>query len=329
METIGPRWSSGFESASHVSAAAVPSPVSDSFRPPQGHRPRRSLGQNFLVDRGIQARIVEAVTRIPGGGILEIGPGKGALTEGLVALGDPLVLVELDADLAMAHRERWAGTPHVTVVEGDILSVDLAEVVPEPARLSVVGNIPYNITTPILFHLLTGPRPGELLLMVQKEVADRLLAAPGTGGYGALTVGVRTVARVERVLNVPAGAFRPRPRVDSSVVRITPLRPEPLSPAEEERLRTLTRALFQWRRKQLGKSLRDHPDLGLRREVAEALLTELGFTTRTRPEELGPEAFVALSRGVSAALQETEPETGQETEPRTSAAREPRGRRTR
>jgi 16S rRNA (adenine1518-N6/adenine1519-N6)-dimethyltransferase len=236
--------------------------------------------------------------------------------------------VELDADLASAHRERWAGAPHVSVVEGDILEVDLADVVPEPARLSVVGNIPYNITTPILFHLLTRPRPAELLLMVQKEVADRLLAEPGTGGYGALTVGVRTVARVERVMNVPAGAFRPRPRVDSSVVRITPLRPEPLA-RRGGTLRTLTRALFQWRRKQLGKSLRDHPDLGLRREVAEALLTGLGFTPRTRPEELGPEAFVTLSRGVSEAMPGTDPERGPETGAGTSAERRPRGRRAR
>ena len=307
--------------------------MSDTFQPPPGHRPRRSLGQNFLVDRGVQARIVEAVTRIPGGGILEIGPGKGALTEGLVALDDPLVLVELDADLALAHRERWASAPHVTVLERDILSVDLAEVVPDPARLSVVGNIPYNITTPILFHLLERPRPAEFLLMVQKEVADRLLAEPGTGGYGALTVGVRSVARVERVLSVPAGAFRPRPRVDSSVVRITPLRPEPLSSAEEAHLRVLTRALFQWRRKQLGKSLRDHPDLGLRREAAEELLAELGFTPRTRPEELGPEAFVALSRGVSEAMAEigpeTGPETGSESGPETEARQGRRGRRAR
>jgi 16S rRNA (adenine1518-N6/adenine1519-N6)-dimethyltransferase len=276
--------------------------VSGAFQPPPGHRPRRSLGQNFLVDRGIQARIVEAVTRVPGGGLLEIGPGKGALTEGLVALGDPLVLVELDADLAQAHRERWADAPHVSVLERDILEVDLADVVPDPSRLSVVGNIPYNITTPILFHLLERPRPAHLLLMVQREVADRLLAEPGPGGYGALTVGVRTVARVERVLNVPAGAFRPRPRVDSSVVRITPLRPEPLEPREERDLRTLTRALFQWRRKQLAKSLRDHPDLGLPRERVEEILEGLGLEPRTRPEELGPEAFVALSRAVSRAL---------------------------
>jgi 16S rRNA (adenine1518-N6/adenine1519-N6)-dimethyltransferase len=276
--------------------------MSRAFDPPPGHRPKRSLGQNFLVDRGIQARIVEAVPVVPGGTVLEIGPGKGALTEGLVGLGVPLVLVELDETLATGHRERWAGHSHVTVLQRDILEVALEEVTEDPARVTVVGNIPYNITTPILFHLLVRPRPAEILLMVQKEVADRMLAEPGTGGYGALSVGVRTVARVERVLSVPSDAFRPRPRVDSSVVRITPRRPEPLSAREEERLRVLTRAVFQWRRKQLGKSLRDHPDLGMSREEADAVLEAVGVESRARPEELDPDTFVALSRVLSGPL---------------------------
>ncbi|TVP46252.1 MAG: ribosomal RNA small subunit methyltransferase A [Gemmatimonadales bacterium] len=273
--------------------------MSRAFDPPPSHRPKRSLGQNFLVDRGIQARIVEAVPLVPGGTVLEIGPGKGALTEGLVGLGVPLVLVELDETLAEGHRERWAGHAHVTVLHRDILEVALEEVTTDPAMVTVVGNIPYNITTPILFHLLVRPRPAEILLMVQKEVADRMLAEPGTGGYGALSVGVRTVARVERVLSVPSGAFRPRPRVDSAVVRITPLRPEPLTAGEEDQLRILTRALFQWRRKQLGKSLRDHPDLGMSRDEAVAALGQVGVEPRTRPEELDPDTFVALSRVLS------------------------------
>ncbi|CAN5779697.1 16S rRNA (adenine(1518)-N(6)/adenine(1519)-N(6))-dimethyltransferaseRsmA [soil metagenome] len=281
--------------------------MSRAFDPPSGHRPRRSLGQNFLVDRGIQARIVEAVPIVPGGTVLEIGPGKGALTGGLVELGVPLVLVELDETLATGHRDRWADHPHVTVLQRDILDVALEDVTADPERVTVVGNIPYNITTPILFHLLVRPRPAEILLMVQKEVADRMLAEPGTGGYGALSVGVRTVARVERVLAVPSGAFRPRPRVDSSVIRITPLRPELLTAGEEERLRVLTRALFQWRRKQLGKSLRDHPDLGMSREKAEAVLGEVGVEPRTRPEELDPDTFVALSRALSGSLGRRDP----------------------
>lgn len=254
------------------------------------------------MDPGLRGRIVDAVPVVPGGTILEIGPGKGALTEGLaeaVAVqGARLVLVELDPALARAHETRWAERADIEVIHDDILRVAPVRVTDRPEALVVVGNIPYNITTPILFHLLVRPRPREIVLMVQKEVADRMLAEPGTGGYGALTVGVRTVARVERILAVPAGAFRPRPKVDSAVVRVSPLRPEPLNEAEERALRVLTRALFQWRRKQLGKTLRDHPELGFEPRVIEAALAELEVPSSLRAEALSPDAFVRLSRAL-------------------------------
>jgi 16S rRNA (adenine1518-N6/adenine1519-N6)-dimethyltransferase len=276
------------------------------FLPPVGHRPRRALGQNFLTDPGIRARIVEAVPAVAGGSVLEIGPGRGALTEGLVArsrsLGEPLILVELDRDLAEAHRARWADEATVTVVESDILKVRLTDLVADPGELVVVGNIPYNITTPILFHLLERPRPREILLMVQREVADRILAPEGDGAYGALSVGVRSVARVERVLSVPAGAFHPRPKVDSTVVRITPIRPEPLTEGEEATLRRLTRALFQWRRKQLGKILREQPELALPRALTEAVAEAEGFALTDRPETLSPEQMVSLARRLAPEL---------------------------
>lgn len=274
--------------------------MSDVFAAPEGHRPRRSLGQNFLVDRGIQARIVEAVQEdlasVGGTGLLEIGPGKGALTEGLATLGLPLLLVELDRDLAEAHRMRWAEDPGVRVLQADILQVSPAREVQDPGGLVVVGNIPYNITTPILFHLLARPRPAAIFLMVQKEVGDRLVADAGTGGYGALTVGVQTVADVHRVLSVPAGAFRPRPRVDSVVVRIRPHTPPRLSEAEEEALRDLTRSFFQWRRKQVGTTLRKHPDLAWARPGAPAALAALEIEPRVRPEALSPGTLLALVR---------------------------------
>lgn len=263
-------------------------------------RPKRALGQNFLVDPNLRRRIVEEVRVQAGESILEIGPGHGALTEGLAyaveSAGGRLILVELDNDLAPVLRERFSGTPSVEVIHGDILDLPLDEIVPDPASLKVVGNIPYNITSPILFHLLRPPRPKEILLMVQKEVGDRLLSGPGSGEYGALTVGVRALASVERVLPVPASVFRPRPRVDSSVLRITPLRPSPLTPPEEEKLRTLTRALFQWRRKQLGKILRDHPDLHLPAEEVERLLSAGGAAPMERPETIPPEGFVAMAK---------------------------------
>ena len=267
-------------------------------------RPKRALGQNFLVDPGLRRRIVAAVQLQPGETVLEIGPGRGALTEGLVAeveaKGGHLLLVELDDALAAELAERYARLPAVTVYHRSILDLPLEEVTTDPSALKVVGNIPYNLTSPILFHLLARPRPREALLMVQKEVADRLLSPPGSREYGALSVGVRTVAEVERVLTLGPGAFRPRPKVDSTVIRIRPLRPLPLTEEEERRLRDLTRSVFQWRRKQLAKILRDHPDLGLGEGGVARALAAAGAAPTARPEELSPERFLAMARAIAA-----------------------------
>jgi 16S rRNA (adenine1518-N6/adenine1519-N6)-dimethyltransferase len=165
--------------------------------------------------------------------------------------------------------------------------------------LKVVGNIPYNITTPILFHLLERPRPREILLMIQKEVGERILSPPGRSAYGALSVGVRSVARVERVLKVPASAFRPVPAVDSVVLRIRPLRPESLTPGEEGALRDLTRMAFQQRRKQFQAILRNHREAGLSKEEVKALEECTGFDLRGRPETFSPEDFITLSRALA------------------------------
>ncbi|TVR51538.1 MAG: ribosomal RNA small subunit methyltransferase A [Gemmatimonadales bacterium] len=254
------------------------------------------MGQNFLVDPNLQRKIVEAVGVEPGETVLEIGPGQGALTQHLAEVVDHLLLVELDRDLAADLVARYQDRPSVEVIQDDILNLPLGALVPDPGRLRVVGNIPYNLTTPILFHLLERPRPREILLMVQREVADRVLATPGGKEYGALSVGVQTVAQAERVLHVPPGAFRPRPKVDSTVLRIRPLVPPPLEIGEEAALRRLTRAAFQWRRKQMGKILRDHPEIALGRTGAEALLGSLGVDFRARPETLAPETFIRLSR---------------------------------
>ncbi len=263
-------------------------------------RPRRSLGQNFLVDPNTRRRIVEAAQVAPGETVLEIGPGRGAITEGLAAAvaeaGGRLILCEVDRALAAELELRYRDRADVTVLARDILSVGLEEMTAEPGRLRVVGNLPYNLTSPILFHLLAPPRPREIVVMVQKEVADRILAVPGGGEYGALSVGVRTVAGVERVLTVGPGAFRPRPRVDSTVIRITPFDPPPLTSEEEDALRRLTRACFQWRRKQLGKILRDHPDLAIPPEMIPSVVAAGGVRATDRPESVSPEGFVAMSR---------------------------------
>jgi len=263
-------------------------------------RPKKSLGQNFLVDGNLQRKIVDALSPGPEDEVLEIGPGRGALTRHLLGRTRGLILVELDDALAADWTKDTAGMPGVQVLHRDILEVDLTRITDAVAALKVVGNIPYNITTPLLFHLLRRPRPREILLMVQREVAERILAEAGTSAFGALSVGVRTVAEVEAVLKVPASAFRPIPDVDSMVIRVTPFQPPPLTPGEEADLRVLTRAAFQQRRKQFQSILRRHPDLGLNTEQVRRLEEETGFDLTRRPETFSPQEFVRLSRGIRA-----------------------------
>lgn len=259
------------------------------------HRPKRSLGQNFLVDPNLQRKIVAALGAGPDDEVLEIGPGRQALTRHLVGTVRRLVLVELDDDLAAALAAEHAGRDDVEVVHGDVLDLRLGDHFADPASALVIGNIPYNITTPIVFHLLERPRPRAIVLMVQDDVAERIVAPAGTKAYGALSIGVRSVAVAERLFGVGRRAFRPVPNVDSSIVRIVPTRPEPLGEAEEARLRRLVRASFQWRRKQLFKILRDHPDLALPPERARALLQGVGIAPEDRPERLEPGQFVRLA----------------------------------
>lgn len=258
-------------------------------------RAKRSLGQNFLVDPNLQRKIVAALDLSRDDVLLEIGPGRGALTAHLAGRCRRLVLVELDDDLAADLSVRYAERPDIEVVHADFLAVDLAALFPEDESFRVVGNIPYHITAPILFKLLDRPRPADIVLMVQKEVGDRLTANPGTSAYGALSVGVRAIAECALLFGVPRTAFRPAPNVDSVVVRISPLRPPPLSPPQESRLRELTRAVFQWRRKQLQKTLRDHPDLSLPPALVTEIAQATGWDLTRRPETLAPEDFVHLA----------------------------------
>jgi 16S rRNA (adenine1518-N6/adenine1519-N6)-dimethyltransferase len=259
------------------------------------HRAKKSLGQNFLIDPNLQRKIVAALEAEPTDEVLEIGPGHGALTDHLEGNVGRLVLVELDDDLASALERRFAGRSDVVVIRGDVLQVDPLAQVRDPEDLLVIGNIPYNITTPILFRLLERPRPRRIVLMVQEDVAARIAAPVGTRAYGALSVGVRSVASVDRLFGVGRRSFRPVPRVDSAIVRIDPFRPERTSAADEARLRVVVRAAFQWRRKQLGKILRDHPDIMADDEVAAAAVASAGVELTDRPERVSPEAFVRLA----------------------------------
>jgi 16S rRNA (adenine1518-N6/adenine1519-N6)-dimethyltransferase len=258
-------------------------------------RAKRALGQNFLIDANIQRKIVAAIDPGPGDEVLEIGPGVGALTRHLAGTVRRLVLVELDNDLAARLRQEFAGDPSVEVINEDVLDVPLERITADPPALKVIGNIPYNITTPILFSLLERrPRPAMIVLMVQREVADRILEKAGTKTYGALAVGVQAVADPSRVLNVSREAFRPVPDVMSSVVKIVPHDPPRLVPDEEAALRELTRAAFQQRRKQFQRILRDAYHLSP--EQVEEIGRAAGMDLVQRPETFPAQKFIDLAR---------------------------------
>jgi 16S rRNA (adenine1518-N6/adenine1519-N6)-dimethyltransferase len=268
--------------------------------PGQPPRAKKSLGQNFLVDANIQRKIVDALDPLPGDEVMEIGPGQGALTRHLAGRAGRLVLVELDDALAARLEAEFAHDPSVRVIHRDVLKVPLEEISDDPARLKVIGNIPYNITTPILFAMLERrPRPREIMLMIQREVAERILAPPGSKTYGALAVGVRSVADVEWVMDVGRQAFRPVPDVESAVIRVVPHDPPRISWEDEASLRKLTRFAFGQRRKQFQRILRDA--YGLKAEQVEAVGREVDMDLQARPESFGPERFVDLARALRAA----------------------------
>ena len=254
-------------------------------------RAKRRLGQHFLTDPRILQRIADGLGATAADTVLEIGPGPGGLTEALAGSAARLVAIEKDADLVPALRAR---VPRATVVEADALEADW-HALAGPEFL-VAGNIPYNITSPLIDKALAPPRPRRIVFLVQKEVADRVGAAPGSEAYGALSVGVQAVARAERLFTVPAGAFHPRPRVDSAVLRLTPLAAPIVSDEEVERFRRLVVGLFGFRRKQLGRGLRELTgwDVG----AVEGALAAAGIAASARPETVPPAGFAALLRGL-------------------------------
>jgi 16S rRNA (adenine1518-N6/adenine1519-N6)-dimethyltransferase len=253
---------------------------------------RKSLGQHFLNDPRILARIADALALRTDETVVEIGPGRGGLTQELLARAGRVVAIEIDRMLAAKLRERFAGDPRLDVVERDVLETNLA--VLAGGDFALVGNVPYYITTPILFHALRPPRPTRAVYLVQKEVADRLSASPGTKAYGALTVNVGALATAETLFRVPAGAFSPPPKVDSAVVRITPRAEPAVVPDEEERFRVFVQQAFGMRRKQMRRVVRSVLSVSVSR--AEELLAAAGIEPEARPETLSPERFAALLR---------------------------------
>ena len=257
-------------------------------------RARKRLGQHFLVDRTVLERIADALGPNANDVVVEIGPGRGALTDLLSRRAGRVIAIELDRDLVPYLRDRYRDAGNVDVIERDVLDVDLGAVAGPEFLLA--GNVPYYITTPILFHALEPPRPARAVYLVQREVAERIVAPPGSRTYGALSVNVQGVARAELVGRVPAGAFRPPPSVESAIVRLTP-RPDPVvEQSLEADFRTLVQNAFGLRRKQMRRVVRTVTHLGV--EVADHVLAAASIDPECRPETLSPEDFARLLHAI-------------------------------
>jgi 16S rRNA (adenine1518-N6/adenine1519-N6)-dimethyltransferase len=247
-------------------------------------RPKKRLGQHFLTDRHYLDRIVAEIAPRPGEAMVEIGPGPGALTQRLAAVVRPLHVVEIDPSLAAALRERFPAE-EVIVHEGDALEFDLGSL---PADLRVVGNLPYNVSTPLLFHVARfAPRLRDCVFMLQKEVVDRMVAAPGTADYGRLSVALQYRFAMALAFRVPPGAFTPPPKVDSAIVRMAPLRGGRLLARDEAGFERIVAAAFSQRRKTLRNALRALVD--------EAAFARAGIDPSRRGETLSVAEFVALA----------------------------------
>jgi 16S rRNA (adenine1518-N6/adenine1519-N6)-dimethyltransferase len=267
------------------------------------HRPKKALGQNFLTDRRVLEQIVAAVDVAPGDAVLEVGPGRGALTTLLAEHAGRLVAIELDRQLVPQLRAHFAAQEHVEIVEADILSVDIPHLLTQrgAGRWKVAANLPYNISTPVLFRLLDCREFfSRLVLMFQREVGERLMAFPGGKEYGALSVLFRLHFDVNRVMNVRPGAFYPVPKVDSVVLRFTPLTAPRVEVGDEAFFRRVVKAAFSQRRKTLWNCLRA---AGLI-EGDDRLLMALqrgGIDGSRRGETLSLDEFAALTRALATA----------------------------
>lgn len=253
------------------------------------HRPRKRFGQHFLHDPAIIDRIVAAVDPQPGQALVEIGPGHGALTFPLLERARCLDVVELDRDLAATLRQRaTAFDTELRVHEADALTFDFCALAPEQTSLRVVGNLPYNISTPLLFHLLKQKSCiSDMHFMLQKEVANRIAAQPGTRDYGRLSVMVQFFCQVTPLFRVGPGAFKPAPRVESAVLRLKPLIQTAVPVRDEAGFARLVTRAFSQRRKTLRNALRG--------VVSAEAMGAVGIDPGLRPERLSVEQFALLS----------------------------------
>ncbi|MDH5180548.1 MAG: 16S rRNA (adenine(1518)-N(6)/adenine(1519)-N(6))-dimethyltransferase RsmA [Gammaproteobacteria bacterium] len=254
------------------------------------HRPRKRFGQNFLHDRGIIERIIHLINPEPGQQLVEIGPGQGALTAPLLAAAGRLDVVELDRDLIPLLRERFADQGELLIHEGDALKFDFCAIARQKIR--VTGNLPYNISTPLLFHLMRHLHCIEdMHFMLQKEVVDRITARPGEKAYGRLGIMLGYYCTSDRLMTIGPGAFNPPPRVDSAIVRLIPHPVPPVTVNDVDHLSRLVAQAFSQRRKTIRNSMK-----GL---LEQTQIEALGIDPGLRPEQLTLAQFAALANHIT------------------------------
>ena len=257
----------------------------------QPHKPRKRFGQNFLHDMRIIQRIVSSIAPKENEPVLEIGPGQGALTAVLLPHKPQLTAVEIDRDLAAMLRTKFIDDKHFSLIEGDALQFDLRSLQAEPHSLRVVGNLPYNISTPLLFHLLSQREYiRDMHFMLQKEVVQRMAAEPGSKDYGRLSIMAQYYCHVTSLFDVPPGSFFPPPKVMSAIVRLQPREPE-LVAHNTETLSQLVNIAFQQRRKTLRNTLKVI--------ATETQIIAAGINPDARSETLSVNDFVRLSNQLS------------------------------
>lgn len=262
-------------------------------------RPRKSLGQHFLHDQNVIERIVAAVAPKPGDHLVEIGPGRGAITAPLLILAGRLDAVELDRELAAALTTRLS-SPRLVVHRTDALRFDFRQISTGPGSLRLVGNFPYNISTPLLFHLLDHQALfQDLHVMLQKEVVERMAAGPGSKTYGRLSVALAARCRVEKLFVIKSGAFTPAPKVESAFARLIPDAARTARLRDPAALNHMLIQAFSRRRKRLGNAL-----AGL---LTDADIAAAGIDPGLRPEAIPPEQFVDLANLFAAARHRTGP----------------------
>lgn len=254
-------------------------------------KPRKRFGQHFLNAHNCQ-RIVDTLTIQPTDCLVEIGPGLGALTEKLLPLASQLVAIELDRDLVIGLQQRWEHQDKFCLYAADALDFDFSKLAKQMGkRLRIVGNLPYNIGTPLLFHLMQFiDNIQDIHVMLQKEVVDRLAATVGTPHYGRLSVMMQYHCQVQPLFRVPPGAFWPPPKVDSAVIKLLPWQTPPMIAQSPKLLTTVVRQAFSQKRKTLRNSLR-----GL---ISWERLLQLKINPQHRPEQLSVEDYIRLSNGL-------------------------------